>query len=144
MNDQNRAPSMWRERTDSSDLTEPRVLIRVFVPPGTLDASVDFYERLQGVRMDGRFAYPEADLALAMVGAFLIIEGDDAALAPYRSTTGTLIVDDVRPYYDRLAAAGAEIVSPLKRVPTGTGFNARHPDGTVVEYVHHRPTADGR
>jgi hypothetical protein len=24
-------------------------------------------------------------------------------------------------------------------VPTGAGFIARHPDGTIVEYVHHRP-----
>lgn len=27
-------------------------------------------------------------------------------------------------------------------VPTGACFNARLPDGTTVEYVHHRPRAD--
>ncbi|GAA3655939.1 hypothetical protein GCM10022224_018850 [Nonomuraea antimicrobica] len=62
---------------------------------------------------------------------------------PFRDTVGTLLVDDVRPHHDRLVAEGAEIIFPLQEVPTGAGFNARHPDGTVVEYVHHRPTPDG-
>ncbi len=55
-----------------------------------------------------------------------------------------LLVDDVQPYHDRLVAAGAGIIFPLQHVRTGAGFNAIHPDGTVVEYVHHRPTEDGR
>ncbi|MEU4547455.1 hypothetical protein [Nonomuraea dietziae] len=79
-----------------------------------------------------------------MVGAFLVIEGDAEALGPFRSTTGTLLVDDVVPYHDRLVAEGAEIIFPLQQAPTGAGFNARHLDGTVVEYVHHRPTSEGR
>ncbi|MFF0772296.1 VOC family protein [Nonomuraea wenchangensis] len=135
---------LWRTSNDSSTLTEPRVLIRVFVPPGQITASVGFYERLQRVVADARFDFPAAGLRLATVGAFLIIEGDEEALAPFRDTVGTLLVDDVRPYYERLLAAGAEMVFPLQQVPTGSGFNARHPDGTVVEYVHHRPTPDGR
>ncbi|MEV4163287.1 VOC family protein [Nonomuraea dietziae] len=134
---------LWRKQTDSSTLTEPRVLIRVFVPQGRLEASVEFYQRLQRVEADARFDFPEAGLRLATVGAFLVIEGDAEALAPFRSTTGTLLVDDVVPYHDRLVAEGAEIIFPLQQVPTGAGFNARHPDGTVVEYVHHRPTAEG-
>ncbi|MEV4065284.1 VOC family protein [Nonomuraea dietziae] len=135
---------LWRKQTDSSTLTEPRVLIRVFVPQGRLEASVEFYQRLQRVEADARFDFPEAGLRLATVGAFLVIEGDTEALAPFRSTTGTLLVDDVVPYHDRLVAEGAEIIFPLQQVPTGAGFNARHPDGTVVEYVHHRPTSEGR
>jgi uncharacterized glyoxalase superfamily protein PhnB len=135
------APGVWRLSNDSSGLTEPRVLIRVFLPPGALDDAVAFYERLQGREVDGRFSF--GALRLATVGAFLLIEGPEEDLRPFRSTTGTLLVDDVRPYYERLVAAGAEIVFPLQEVPTGAGFNARHPDGTVVEYVHHRPTASG-
>jgi hypothetical protein len=84
------------------------------------------------------------ELRLAMVGAFLLIEGSETALAPFTSTTGTLLVDDVRPYHDKLIAAGAEIIFPLQIVPTGAAFNAVHPDGTVVEYVHHRPDPQGR
>ncbi|OEU96393.1 VOC family protein [Streptomyces oceani] len=135
------APQMWRRRNDSSRLTTPRVLIRVFLDPGDLESRLAFYERLQGVEADGRFTY--GTLRLAMVGAFLLIEGAEEDLRPYRSTTGTLLVDDVRPYYERLVADGAEIVVPFQEVPTGAAFNVRHPDGTVVEYVHHRPTSDG-
>ncbi|SDT06627.1 hypothetical protein SAMN04489751_3659 [Brevibacterium sandarakinum] len=131
-----------RQRVDSSDLATPRVLIRVFVEPGQLATSVAFYERLQGIQADARFAFPAKNLRLAMVGGFLLLEGSDTDLEPFRSTTGTLLVDDVQPYYDRLVSEGAEIIFPLQQVPTGAAFNARHPDGTVVEYVHHRPTDD--
>ncbi|GGV20406.1 hypothetical protein GCM10010495_39540 [Kitasatospora herbaricolor] len=142
MTEQRRAPEVWRRENDSSHLSTPRVLVRVFLAPGGLAAAIGFYERLQGVTADARFAF--GALRLATVGAFLLIEGAEEELAPFRSTTGTLLVDDVRPYHDRLVAEGAEIVLPLRQVPTGAGFNARHPDGTVVEYVHHRPTAEGR
>jgi uncharacterized glyoxalase superfamily protein PhnB len=130
-------PVIWRLVDDSSGLAAPRVLIRVFLEPGALDAGIAFYEKLQEAAVDGRFSF--GDLRLATVGAFLLIEGAEEELRPYRSTTGTLLVADVGPYYERLVAAGAEIVVPLQKVPTGAGFNARHPDGTVVEYVHRRP-----
>jgi predicted enzyme related to lactoylglutathione lyase len=135
---------LWRDRNDTSQQRTPRVLIRVFVGPGELERSVAFYEQLQGVVADAGFPFPEAGLRLAMVGAFLLIEGTPETLAPFTSTTGTLLVDDVQPYYDKLVAAGAEIIFPLQVVPTGAAFNAVHPDGTVVEYVHHRPDPQGR
>lgn len=136
--------TLWRQSNDSSNLPAPRVMIRVFVAPGELESAVAFYEDLQGVEADGGFPFPEAGLRLAMVGAFLLIEGSANALAPFTSTTGTLLVPDVRPYYDKLVAAGAKIIFPLQVVPTGAAFNAVHPDGTVVEYVHHRPDPQGR
>lgn len=129
----------WRERA-SSEGQPPRVLIRAFVGPGTLADSIAFYEGLQDVEADAVFPYPEVGLRLATVGAFLLLEGTDEALEPFRGTTGTVLVDDVRPYYDRLVAAGAQIVVPLREVPTGSGFTARLLDGTTVEYVQHRPT----
>ena len=94
---------LWRDRCDTSSQRAPRVLIRVFVAPGELERSVAFYEQLQGVVADAGFPFPDAGLRLAMVGAFLLIEGSQAALAPFTSTTGTLLVDDVRPYHDKLA-----------------------------------------
>ncbi|WP_285583824.1 VOC family protein [Actinoallomurus iriomotensis] len=133
---------IWRRDPDSSHRTEPRVLIRVFVGPGELDEAIGFYETSQGTTLDMRMPYPEKNLVLAAVGAFLIIEGDEESLRPYRATTGTLLVDDVEPYHERLLSAGAEIVGPLRKVPVGAGFTVRHPDGAVVEYVHHRPVAD--
>lgn len=135
---------LWRDCSDTSQQKVPRVFIRVFVSPGALESSVRFYEQLQGVAADGGFPFPQAGLRLAMVGAFLLIEGSAEALAPFTSTSATLLVDDVQPYYDKLVAAGAKIIFPLQLVPTGAAFNAIHPDGTVVEYVHHRPDPQGR
>lgn len=135
---------IWRREPDSSRRAQPRVFVRVFVPPGALDAAIGFYEQVQQTVVDMRMPYPEKNLALAAVGAFLIIEGDDASLRPFRATTGTLLVDRVEPYYARLRDAGAEVVAPLHVVPVGAGFTVRHPDGAVVEYVHHRRSADDR
>ncbi|MFD4631952.1 VOC family protein [Streptomyces sp. NPDC058284] len=137
-------PVMWRRRNDSTDLTEPRPFIRVYTGPGTLDALAASYERLLGTERDMWFTYPEKNLALAAVGAFLLIEGTEETLAPFRATHGTLLVDSAATYLDRLAAEGAEITEPLIKVPTGSGFTARHRDGTVIEYVEHRPRDDGR
>ncbi|MFI9816098.1 VOC family protein [Saccharothrix variisporea] len=131
--------TLWRRDPDSSTRTAPRVYIRAFVPPGGLADAIGFYERLQDVEVDLRFDYPEKGLSLATVGAFLLIEGDAETTTPYRATHGTLLVNDVTTYLTRLEAEGATITDPPVDVPTGVGFTARHPDGTVVEYVHHRP-----
>ncbi|MFF3642245.1 VOC family protein [Streptomyces sp. NPDC002564] len=136
-------PTMWRRRNDSTDLAEPRPFLRVYTGPGTLDAVAASYERLLGTERDMWFAYPEKHLALAVVGAFLLIEGTPETLEPFRATHGTLLVDSAQAYLDRLVAEGAEITDPLIEVPTGSGFTARHRDGTVIEYVEHRPTAEG-
>lgn len=134
---------MWRRVNDTTGLP-PRPLIRVYVGPGTLERTIRYYEALQDVTADAFFPFARVGLYLAMVGAFLILEGSDDALAPFRTTAGTLLVDDVQPYYDRFVAERAEFVWPIQDVPTGRGFNVRHADGTVIEYVHHRPDADGR
>ena len=60
-------------------------------------------------------------------------------LAPLWATVGTLLVDDIGPYFARLTAQGAEVVNPPAERLGGAGFTVRHPDGTVIEYVHHRP-----
>lgn len=144
MNKQRDFNHLWRIKNDSSQQCSPRVMLRVFISPGELERSVRFDEDLQGITADGGFPFPTVGLRLAMVGAFLLIEGSVEALAPFKSTIGTLLVDDIHPYYDKLVAAGAKIIFPLQVVPTGAAFNAVHPDGTIVEYVHHRPDPQGR
>ncbi|CAI0702726.1 MULTISPECIES: VOC family protein [Serratia] len=129
----------WRKTADSSALREPRVLIRVYVGEGEIDRAIAFYQQLHGVTADMRFDFPEHRLVLAAVGPFLILEGSEENLRPFRSTLGTLLVDDIYPYHQRLLAAGAEIFFGPVEVPTGACFNARLPDGTQIEYVHHRP-----
>lgn len=133
------AAGFWRKTADSSFLHEPRVLIRVFVGEGEIDSAIAFYEKLQKVQADMRFDFPQHHLVLAAVGPFLILEGSEENLLPFRSTVGTLLVDDIYPYYQRLLDAGAEIFFGPVEVPTGACFNARLPDGTTIEYVHHRP-----
>ncbi|EKT62959.1 VOC family protein [Providencia burhodogranariea] len=135
---------LWRKNPTSEHLTSPRVMARVFIHPGELENSINFYEKLQQVEIDGFFPFPEHQLRLAMVGAFLIIEGPDEKLTPFTSTHTTLLVNDVQPYYDLLVDQGATIIFPLQDVPTGRAFNAIHPDGTVIEYVHHRPNHEGK
>ncbi|MEU9098308.1 hypothetical protein [Streptomyces sp. NPDC048361] len=98
---------------------------------------------MQGVERDMWITYPAKGLALAAVGGFLIIEGAQEDVTPYLSAAGTLLVDDASAHLVRLTERGAEIVEPLHPVPTGAAFYARHPDGSVVEYVEHRPTTDG-
>ncbi|MGV2915913.1 hypothetical protein [Streptomyces alfalfae] len=70
--------------------------------------------------------------------------GDARGVGPHGGAThGTLLVASARTWLDRLAAEGAEITEPPAEVPTGSGFTARHRDGTVIEYVEHRPTEEG-
>jgi predicted enzyme related to lactoylglutathione lyase len=138
--------SLWRKNLDSSHLAEPRALFRVYVAPGELDGAIEFYEKLLGVESDMYMSIPpepadsRGGLNLATVGGFLILEGSSEQLAPFRATVGTLLVDDIGPYFARLASLGAEVVHlPTERLG-GAGFTVRHPDGTVIEYVHHRPS----
>ena len=49
-------------------------------------------------------------------------------------------MDDIGPYFERLTALGAEVVYPPGDRLGGAGFTVRHPDGTVIEYIHHRPS----
>ena len=137
-------PVVRRRSNDSSALTSPRAFVRVFTGPGTLEKATCFYEEVQGVERDMWITYPAKGLALAAVGGFLIVEGTDEAVSPFLDVDGTLLVDDASAHLARLTALGAETVEPLHPVPTGSGFTARHPDGTVIEYVEHRPTPDGR
>jgi predicted enzyme related to lactoylglutathione lyase len=138
--------SLWRKNLDSSHLAEPRALIHVYVAPGELDGAIEFYEKLLDVENDMYMSIPPnpADpgggLTLATVGGFLILEGSPEQLAPFWATVGTLLVDDIGPYFARLTAQGAEVVHPPAERLGGAGFTVRHPDGTVIEYVHHRPS----
>ncbi|MFI6688118.1 VOC family protein [Streptomyces sp. NPDC050485] len=137
------APVMRRRSNDSSSLASPRAFVRVFTGPGTLGGLTRFYEEVLGVERDMWFSYPEKGLALATVGGFLLVEGADHDVAPFLDVDGTLLVDDASAHLARLTARGAEVLEPLHQVPTGSGFTARHPDGTVIEYVEHRPTPEG-
>lgn len=130
---------LWRRQTDSSGLAEPRTFIRIFVAPEAIESTTAWYERLLATERDMVMPYPEKDLLLTAVGGFLIIGGTDEALAPFRATVGTQLVPDIEPYLRWFRTEGAEFVQEPFLAPVGRGFTVRHPDGSVIEYVHHRP-----
>lgn len=60
-------------------------MTRVFVCPGALEDRFAWYELLQNAVADARISLPTAGLRLAVVGMYLLIEGRDAALEPFRN-----------------------------------------------------------
>jgi hypothetical protein len=98
-----------------------------------LDDAIPLYHALAGDVDVRRFPYRELELAL--VGPFLLYSGP---LEKYVSQTATVIVDSLDPVLDALGKAGAEILEPPNEVPNGTRIVARHPDGSVFEYMRPR------
>jgi hypothetical protein len=76
-----------------------------------------------------------AGLELAAVGSMLVVAGDEEALAPYRSTQATLIVDNLDDCHSLLTRAGAQVLRGPQQVPTGRNLTARLPGGIQIEYV---------
>jgi predicted enzyme related to lactoylglutathione lyase len=98
-----------------------------------LEAAIPFYRELAGDVEVRRFPY--RDLELALVGPFLLYSGP---LDTYVSQTATVIVDSLDPVLEALSKAGAEVLEAPSKVPNGTRIVARHPDGSVFEYMQPR------
>lgn len=98
-----------------------------------LDETLPLLEELVGRPADLRF--PFQDVELAAVGDFLVIAGTPEALEPHRAATGPVVVDDLEALEATVLAAGAEITVPRATSETGSFLYARHPDGSLVEYV---------
>jgi hypothetical protein len=136
---------LYRLHPDSSYLTAPRVFSRVFCEPGALTDTVHFYRTLTAVDPDMDLDIPEAGLHVVAVGAFLILEMDPAKLdraGSARQTHVTVLNADLDAAVARQVAAGARIEQPRWEAPPGPGVRMRHPDGLLVEYLEHRPSAD--
>jgi predicted enzyme related to lactoylglutathione lyase len=99
----------------------------------SLEAAIPLYRELAGDAEVRRFPY--RDLELALVGPFLLYSGP---LEKYTSQTATVIVDSLGPVLEALSKAGAEILEAPSDVPNGTRTVARHPDGSVFEYMQPR------
>jgi predicted enzyme related to lactoylglutathione lyase len=109
-----------------------RTYARVYT--ADLDEVVPVLSRVTGQPVGTRFTMPNG-LELATVGRMLVLAGDEEALAPFRATQATLIVDDLDEYQTALSAAGARLVRGPQEVPTGRNLTARLADGVQVEYV---------
>jgi hypothetical protein len=102
-----------------------------------LDATLPLLEAIVGRPADLRFAFD--DLELGAIGDFLVIAGSPEALAKHREATGPVVVSDLAELEATVVAAGAQIVAPVAESATGSFLYARHPDGSLVEYVQWKP-----
>ncbi|MFE9425093.1 hypothetical protein ACFYNO_19195 [Kitasatospora sp. NPDC006697] len=109
-------------------------LARIYVDD--LDTALPTFTALAGEQPRLRFDY--RGLELASVGGFLLIAGTPEALAPYRATQATVLVDDL----DAVLPTGTVLDGP-NPVPTGRNATLRHPGGAVIEYVQFGRPEDG-
>jgi predicted enzyme related to lactoylglutathione lyase len=124
------APRNYERKSDMS--SNIRAMI-ADVEVESLEAAIPFYRELAGDVEVRRFPY--RDLELALVGPFLLYSGP---LEKYVSQTATVIVDSLDPVLEALSKAGAEVLKAPNEVPNGTRIVARHPDGSVFEYLQPR------
>ncbi|MER6068538.1 VOC family protein [Streptomyces sp. NPDC001817] len=85
---------------------------------------------------DVRTRFSHGGVEVASIG-FLLVAGDEQALAPFRDVQSTVLVDDLDGLQALLTAHGGKIVDGPNRVPTGRNATVRHAGGVVIEYVEH-------
>ncbi|MEV5510007.1 VOC family protein [Streptomyces orinoci] len=99
---------------------------------GDLEAAIAVYERLTGAEA---LRFQRGGVAVAAVGCFFLMSGPEAELSILRKITATIAVTDVGEALADLRAVGAEIIAGPVPTPIGRNLVARHPDGSVFEYV---------
>ena len=100
------------------------------VPVDDLEAAIPFYQELAGVPSVKRFSY-EA-LQLASIGPFLVYSGD---WGDNPKQIATIIVESVAAVVATLEGAGGSLLAGPHDVPNGKRILARHPDGSIFEYL---------
>ncbi|GHF37647.1 MULTISPECIES: VOC family protein [Streptomyces] len=99
---------------------------------GDLDHAVAVYERLTGTEA---LRFQRGGVKVAAVGCFFLMSGPEAELSILRKITATIAVTDVEEAVADLRAVGAEIIAGPVPTPIGRNLVARHPDGSIFEYV---------
>lgn len=107
---------------------------RVYASADAIDATIAFYEQLQGVTCARRVTITETNVIAARVGEILILAGDGEAMVAARKVHGIFYVDDLDAYAERVRGGGGELLHEPRTVTSGRNFTARHPDGLVIEY----------
>jgi predicted enzyme related to lactoylglutathione lyase len=125
-------PSREREKIEMNILS---VSARVYLAPEQMETGISFYERLLKQSCRIHFVFAKAGIKVAAVGSLLLIAGPEAALEPLRAITMTIGVASLDECQNFLLNEGAVITDGPQPVPTGLNMHARHPDGTLVEYV---------
>jgi hypothetical protein len=104
------------------------VLARVFVPD--LDAAIPLYQELAEVTKISRLVF--RDVELARIGPFLLLAGNTAA---YQDRVATILVRRLPPVIAAVTNAGGRVIEGPSPAPNGDRLIARHPDGSVFEYI---------
>jgi hypothetical protein len=104
------------------------VVARVFVDD--LDAAIPLYQRPAGTTTVNRFGFRAVQLA--QVGPFLLLSGDTAG---YRNRVATILVRQLPPVVAAIEAAAGQVLEGPSPAPNGDRLIARHPDGSVFEYI---------
>lgn len=104
------------------------VLARVYVDD--IGAALPLYQDLASGEAPHLFEFRH--LRLAKVGPFLLVEGADDET---RSHSATIAVRDVDTVARAVKEAGGELVDGPAPGPNGPRLIARHPDGSVIEYI---------
>ncbi|WP_225823733.1 hypothetical protein [Streptomyces naphthomycinicus] len=112
-------------------------LARVYVDD--LDVALPTFVELTGEQPRLRFTY--RDLDLASVGGYLLLAGSREALAPYRGTHATTIVESIDQVLRLVEEHGGELLDGPNEVPTGRNLTVRHPGGATIEYVQFHAAA---
>ncbi|NEI74390.1 hypothetical protein GR212_33080 [Rhizobium lusitanum] len=107
------------------------VLSRLYV--SSIDQGLRDLKHITDAPVTIRFRY--GTLELASVGAFLLIAGNEADLAPYRETQATATVENLKDMQSKFEAEGAAVLVAPQDVPTGRNMTVRHAAGAVIEYV---------
>ncbi|WP_058042527.1 VOC family protein [Streptomyces roseifaciens] len=97
-----------------------------------LDHAIGVYERLTGAEA---LRFHRGGVAVAAVGCFFLMSGPEKELSILRKITATIAVTDVEEALGDLEAVGAQIIAGPVPTPIGRNLVARHPDGSVFEYV---------
>ncbi|UOT03260.1 hypothetical protein MPY17_30630 [Rhodococcus opacus] len=105
--------------------------------PASFDDEITLQTVLSGRSPTTRLDYD--GLALVSVGHCLVATGPDDARHRHRHWSAALVVDDLARTERDLRAVGADIVVPAGDGRTGRFLFARHPGGTVVEYLQWTP-----
>ncbi|MGW8377597.1 VOC family protein [Streptomyces sp. ODS28] len=97
-----------------------------------LDAAVPVYEKLSNAEA---VRFEQGPVTVAAVGPFFLMSGPEGHLEVLRKIVATIAVRDVEEAVTDLEAVGADIIAGPNSTGTGHNVIARHPDGSVFEYV---------
>ncbi|AKG33874.1 VOC family protein [Paenibacillus durus] len=110
-----------------------KMYARIYV--NDLKPALAHVELMTGMKLDWHEGIPELGLELVGIADLLIIAGSNESLAPFRETQATFVVKDIDFTIREIESVGAEIINGPFDAPNGRGFNARHKNGAVIEYI---------